>query len=179
MYLFFYFFFFWYLLACLLVVGLQCFGFQGDNTNAAAAATTVGSGNNDMGSGGGRGDDSTTAISPSSPTGKGVEVEVADNNAAIPPPISHSSSSSSSSQPRSHSVETPEDVSPPGEDSETLTFHVQLNNDTGRAGLGVSVKGKTETTGGGLRDLGIFVNSILSGGAAYKVCLLVGLCHVD
>ncbi|XP_012937571.1 partitioning defective 3 homolog [Aplysia californica] len=69
------------------------------------------------------------------------------------------------SQP-SRGTEAMED-SPPGQVKEKITFHVQLN-DTGSAGLGVSVKGKTEPTDQGLRDLGIFVNSVLQGGAASK-----------
>ena len=133
--------FVWSLPACLLVVGLQCFGFQGD-TNAVVAATV------------------------SSSLDSGKDLTVSSEQGVVPVsdgrPIS-------SSQPSRH-VEPMEDVSPPGETTETMTFHVQLN-DTGRAGLGVSVKGKTETTESGLRDLGIFVNSILRGGAAFKVCL--------
>lgn len=49
---------------------------------------------------------------------------------------------------------------------EQLMFEVPLN-DTGSAGLGVSLKGnKSRETG---EDLGIFIKSIIHGGAAYKV----------
>lgn len=45
-------------------------------------------------------------------------------------------------------------------------FEVPLN-DTGSAGLGISLKGnKSRETG---EDLGIFIKSIIHGGAAYKV----------
>ncbi|XP_056145148.1 partitioning defective 3 homolog B isoform X2 [Lampris incognitus] len=54
----------------------------------------------------------------------------------------------------------------PSEDGkEQLMFEVALN-DTGSAGLGVSLKGnKSRETG---EDLGIFIKSIIHGGAAYK-----------
>lgn len=49
---------------------------------------------------------------------------------------------------------------------EQLMFEVPLN-DTGSAGLGISLKGnKSRETG---EDLGIFIKSIIHGGAAYKV----------
>lgn len=49
---------------------------------------------------------------------------------------------------------------------EQLMFEVQLN-DSGSAGLGISLKGnKSRETG---EDLGIFIKSIIHGGAAYKV----------
>ena len=51
---------------------------------------------------------------------------------------------------------------------EVLAFDIPLN-DTGSAGLGVSVKGKTSTTDQGTRDLGIFIKSVITGGAASKV----------
>uniref|UniRef100_A0A8D0CWC5 PDZ domain-containing protein n=1 Tax=Sander lucioperca TaxID=283035 RepID=A0A8D0CWC5_SANLU len=48
---------------------------------------------------------------------------------------------------------------------EQLMFEVPLN-DTGSAGLGISLKGnKSRETG---EDLGIFIKSIIHGGAAYK-----------
>ncbi|KPP75232.1 hypothetical protein Z043_105540 [Scleropages formosus] len=51
------------------------------------------------------------------------------------------------------------------EGAEPLMFEVPLN-DTGSAGLGVSLKGnKSRETG---EDLGIFIKSIIHGGAAYK-----------
>lgn len=50
--------------------------------------------------------------------------------------------------------------------TEQLTFEIPLN-DSGSAGLGVSLKGnKSRETGA---DLGIFIKSIIHGGAAYKV----------
>lgn len=49
---------------------------------------------------------------------------------------------------------------------EQLMFEVPLN-DSGSAGLGISLKGnKSRETG---EDLGIFIKSIIHGGAAYKV----------
>ncbi|XP_053352414.1 partitioning defective 3 homolog B isoform X2 [Clarias gariepinus] len=53
----------------------------------------------------------------------------------------------------------------PEEGKEQLIFEVPLN-DSGSAGLGVSLKGnKSRETG---EDLGIFIKSIIHGGAAYK-----------
>ncbi|XP_060786167.1 partitioning defective 3 homolog B isoform X3 [Neoarius graeffei] len=53
----------------------------------------------------------------------------------------------------------------PEEGKEQLMFEVPLN-DSGSAGLGVSLKGnKSRETG---EDLGIFIKSIIHGGAAYK-----------
>ena len=54
-----------------------------------------------------------------------------------------------------------------GNEREVLTFEIPLN-DTGSAGLGVSVKGKTSTSSGQHTDLGIFVKSVIHGGAASK-----------
>lgn len=52
------------------------------------------------------------------------------------------------------------------ETTEQLTFEIPLN-DSGSAGLGVSLKGnKSRETGA---DLGIFIKSIIHGGAAFKV----------
>lgn len=48
---------------------------------------------------------------------------------------------------------------------EFLTFEIPLN-DSGSAGLGVSVKGNRSKEK--LTDLGIFVKSIINGGAASK-----------
>ncbi|KAH9505145.1 Partitioning defective 3 [Bulinus truncatus] len=50
---------------------------------------------------------------------------------------------------------------------EEIILHIPLN-ETGSAGLGVSVKGKTVTTESSSKDLGIFVKTVLQGGAAYK-----------
>lgn len=52
------------------------------------------------------------------------------------------------------------------ETTEQLTFEIPLN-DSGSAGLGVSLKGnKSRETG---TDLGIFIKSVIHGGAAFKV----------
>lgn len=52
------------------------------------------------------------------------------------------------------------------EGKEQLMFEVPLN-DSGSAGLGISLKGnKSRETG---EDLGIFIKSIIHGGAAFKV----------
>lgn len=48
-----------------------------------------------------------------------------------------------------------------------FTYEVPLN-DTGSAGLGVSVKGKTSNTEKGPLDMGIFLKNIFHGGAAHK-----------
>ncbi|XP_013401792.1 partitioning defective 3 homolog [Lingula anatina] len=51
---------------------------------------------------------------------------------------------------------------------EILSFEIPLN-ETGSAGLGVSVKGKTSTDDqGNTRDLGIFIKAVIHGGAASK-----------
>lgn len=50
---------------------------------------------------------------------------------------------------------------------EIITLEIPLN-DTGSAGLGVSVKGKTSTVNEHSTDLGIFVKSVIHGGAASK-----------
>ncbi|XP_056007417.1 partitioning defective 3 homolog isoform X5 [Ostrea edulis] len=54
-----------------------------------------------------------------------------------------------------------------GRNKEILRLDIPLS-DTGSAGLGVSVKGKTMSTDRGTRDLGIFVKSVIHGGAASK-----------
>ncbi|XP_033762101.1 partitioning defective 3 homolog isoform X3 [Pecten maximus] len=50
---------------------------------------------------------------------------------------------------------------------EVITLDIPLK-ETGSAGLGVSVKGKTQTTEHGQRDLGIFIKAVIHGGAASK-----------
>ncbi|XP_077555269.1 par-3 family cell polarity regulator isoform X4 [Haemaphysalis longicornis] len=55
----------------------------------------------------------------------------------------------------------------PWRQKEILTLDIPLN-DTGSAGLGVSVKGKTSTGPNTPVDLGIFVKSVIHGGAASK-----------
>jgi hypothetical protein len=49
-----------------------------------------------------------------------------------------------------------------------MTFDIPLR-DTSAAGLGITLKGKTSIIDGQSIDLGIFVKSILTGGAAYRV----------
>jgi len=62
---------------------------------------------------------------------------------------------------------------------EVVRLEIPLN-DTGSAGLGVSVKGKTVSTEAGQKDLGIFVKGVINGGAASKVkskhcnCCVIG-----
>ncbi|XP_023213499.1 partitioning defective 3 homolog, partial [Centruroides sculpturatus] len=57
----------------------------------------------------------------------------------------------------------------PWKRKEILTFEIPLNDfDFGSTGLGVSVKGKTSTGQNGSVDLGIFVKSVIEGGAAFK-----------
>lgn len=52
---------------------------------------------------------------------------------------------------------------------EIISLDIPLN-DTGSAGLGVSVKGKTiPTPGQGTRDSGIFIKAVINGGAASRV----------
>lgn len=63
----------------------------------------------------------------------------------------------------------------PWRNRETLTLHIPVN-DTEKAGLGVSVKGKTESENSSNEsnnsrtdgDLGIFVKNVLKGGAASR-----------
>ena len=49
-----------------------------------------------------------------------------------------------------------------------ITFDIPLR-DTSSAGLGITLKGKTSIVDGKSIDLGIFVKSILTGGAAFRV----------
>ncbi|XP_065351984.1 partitioning defective 3 homolog isoform X6 [Cloeon dipterum] len=55
----------------------------------------------------------------------------------------------------------------PWKQREILTFDIPVH-DTEKAGLGVSVKGKTSATNSGPIDLGIFVKSVINGGAASR-----------
>lgn len=55
----------------------------------------------------------------------------------------------------------------PWQYKEVFTFDIPLN-DTGSAGLGISVKGHTSVTHKGPVDFGIFIKSIIHGGAASK-----------
>ena len=49
-----------------------------------------------------------------------------------------------------------------------MTLDIPLR-DTSSAGLGITLKGKTSIIDGESIDLGIFIKSILTGGAAYRV----------
>lgn len=49
-----------------------------------------------------------------------------------------------------------------------MTLDIPLR-DTSSAGLGITLKGKTSIVDGKSIDLGIFIKSILTGGAAYRV----------
>jgi len=49
-------------------------------------------------------------------------------------------------------------------------FLVGLGQSGAESGLGISVKGKTSVSDSLYRDLGLYVKSILDGGAAAKVC---------
>ena len=53
-----------------------------------------------------------------------------------------------------------------------LSFIIALN-DTGSAGLGISVKGRAQKdlTSGVSSDTGVFVKNVINGGAAWKVRL--------
>lgn len=55
-------------------------------------------------------------------------------------------------------------------EKQLITFDIPLN-ETGSAGLGISVKGKTSTSDGVTTDLGIFIKAVIHGGAASKVSL--------
>ncbi|XP_035223259.1 partitioning defective 3 homolog isoform X2 [Stegodyphus dumicola] len=56
----------------------------------------------------------------------------------------------------------------PWKHREILTFQIPLT-DSHSAGLGVSVKGKSTSTASGSVDLGIFIKSVIPGGAASKI----------
>ena len=55
----------------------------------------------------------------------------------------------------------------PWKQREILTLDIPVH-DTEKAGLGISVKGKTTSTNGATTDLGIFIKSVLHGGAASR-----------
>lgn len=61
-----------------------------------------------------------------------------------------------------------EQLPPPSSNKELHCLKIPLN-DSGSAGLGVSVKGKTTSSEHGSSDLGIFIKSVITGGAAHKV----------
>lgn len=62
--------------------------------------------------------------------------------------------------------------------SQIMTFDIPLN-DTSSAGLGITLKGKTSFVDGQSVDLGIFVKSILTGGAASRVSFIVIQCVLN
>lgn len=73
----------------------------------------------------------------------------------------------------------------PWKQREILTLDIPVH-DTEKAGLGISVKGKTTSSGapgqGGTTDLGIFIKSVLHGGAASRdgrLCTNDQLLHVN
>ena len=65
-----------------------------------------------------------------------------------------------------------EDGAVTGEEDRSVLSYVIPLNDTGSAGLGMSVKGRTQRdlTSGDSQDTGVFIKAILNGGAAWKVC---------
>jgi partitioning defective protein 3 len=73
------------------------------------------------------------------------------------------------------SAPSQEDLNQPSR-QEVLRLEIPLN-ETGSAGLGVSVKGKTVTTEQGQKDLGIFVRGVIRGGAASKVFHSMAFVH--
>jgi partitioning defective protein 3 len=70
----------------------------------------------------------------------------------------------------------------PWKQREILTVDIPVH-DTEKAGLGISVKGKTtSSSGNGTSDLGIFIKSVLHGGAASRdgrLCTNDQLLHVN
>lgn len=59
-----------------------------------------------------------------------------------------------------------------------MTFDIPLR-DTSSAGLGITIKGKTSIVDGQSMDLGIFVKSILTGGAAHRVRSMILSCYLS
>ncbi|CAF3620494.1 unnamed protein product [Rotaria sp. Silwood1] len=68
---------------------------------------------------------------------------------------------------RQHDGSLPEDLVNDEIKKQLMTFDIPLR-DTSSAGLGITLKGKTSIIDGKSIDLGIFVKSILTGGAAYR-----------
>lgn len=69
----------------------------------------------------------------------------------------------------------------PWKQREILTLDIPVH-DTEKAGLGISVKGKTTSASGTTSDLGIFIKSVLHGGAASRdgrLCTNDQLLHVN
>lgn len=86
---------------------------------------------------------------------------------SLEPPNSMPSSSSPPVSSDNYDDMTSEEFQFPWKQREVLTFDIPVH-DSERAGLGVSVKGKTSTGKDGVIDLGIFVKSVLHGGAASR-----------
>ncbi|XP_075237372.1 par-3 family cell polarity regulator [Lycorma delicatula] len=91
------------------------------------------------------------------------QVRHSDNNS--------NNNNNSSSNNNNNSQSTDENYVYPWRQRETLTFNIPVH-DTEKAGLGVSVKGKTSASQGpGMTqsvDLGIFIKNVLHGGAASR-----------
>jgi len=68
---------------------------------------------------------------------------------------------------RQHDGSLPKDLLNDEVASQMMTFDIPLR-DTSSAGLGITIKGKTSIVDGQSMDLGIFVKSILTGGAAHR-----------
>ncbi|CAF3630837.1 unnamed protein product [Rotaria sordida] len=68
---------------------------------------------------------------------------------------------------RQHDGSLPDDLVNDEIKKQIMTFDIPLR-DTSSAGLGITLKGKTSIIDGKSIDLGIFVKSILTGGAAYR-----------
>ena len=61
--------------------------------------------------------------------------------------------------------------------NDILIFLISLGESGAESGLGMSVKGKTSVSDGCYRDFGLYVKSILDGGAAVKVSLRYYVCY--
>lgn len=57
--------------------------------------------------------------------------------------------------------------------NDILVFLIGLGETGTESGLGISVKGKTSFSDSCFRDLGLYVKSVLDGGAAAKVCMIM------
>ena len=82
------------------------------------------------------------------------------------PPFQNTASSSAVLQPNEKASD--EATTLTNRNKELFSFQIPLN-ESGSAGLGVSVKGKTTASSNYVQDLGIFVKSVIAGGAASKV----------
>ena len=82
------------------------------------------------------------------------------------PPFQNTASASAVLQPNEKASD--EATTLTNRNKELFSFQIPLN-ESGSAGLGVSVKGKTTASSNYVQDLGIFVKSVIAGGAASKV----------